>query len=60
MHYLSIDIWLSNLCFPSNNIEMTENEHMIRNIAYDLVDFFDFERLVTESYHIYILITPKL
>lgn len=44
----------------SNNIEMTENEYMIRNIAYDLVDFFDFARLVTESYHIHILITPKL
>lgn len=26
----------------SNNIEMTENEYMIRNVAYDLVDLFDF------------------
>lgn len=44
----------------SNNIEMTENEYMIRNVAYDLVDLFDFAWLVTESYHIHILITPKL
>lgn len=32
MYYDPIDIWLSIFVIQSNNIEMTENEYMIRNI----------------------------